>query len=301
MRLAVPADADHHHLHLDQQLAVAQHPLRQVDRRAAELDPLELAAGIVAVANANIERALRRVSVARGYDPRTFTLTAFGGAGPLHACEVAERLLIPRVLVPRYPGVMCALGLLMADVVRDLSQTLLGRAAPPEALLAEMQAAATAELTREGIPVADQRFLASVDMRYTGQSYELNIPYSPTLEDDFHAAHHQRYGYARRGHLVEAVTLRLRAIGQVAKPALPRFQVAEQPAVGPLATRSLVFRQGGHRVPAEVHFYDRATLPPGTRLQQPAVLFQLDSTTLIPPGWAAEVDPFGNLILEKIG
>ncbi|MEO8395232.1 MAG: hydantoinase/oxoprolinase family protein, partial [Chloroflexota bacterium] len=157
----------------------------------------EAAHGVVALANANIDRAVRRVSIARGHDPRQFTLVAFGGAGPLHACDIAARLNIPRVLIPRYPGVLCALGLLVADVTRDSSRSLLGLVDPPlNAMLAEMWSRARADLAHEGIDEAQMVFTALLDVRYRGQAYELTIPFTEDIAEAFHAAHERAYGHA---------------------------------------------------------------------------------------------------------
>ena len=177
------------------------------------------ARGVIALANANIDRAVRRVSIARGHDPRRFTLVAFGGAGPLHACDVAARLNIPRVLVPRYPGVLCALGLLVADVTRDYSHSLLGLADPPlNAYLAQLWHQARTDLAREGIDEAQMIFTALLDARYRGQAYELTIPYTTEVESAFHAAHERAYGHALPGRAVELVNLRLQAVGTLEKP-----------------------------------------------------------------------------------
>jgi N-methylhydantoinase A len=259
------------------------------------------ALGIVRVANVNIDRALRRVSVARGYDPRNFTLVAFGGAGPLHACEVAEGLQIPRVLVPRYPGVLCALGLLMADVALERSRAVLQVISPQltralRAQLDEMLALARADLCEEGIEEEAMAFLPLVDARYRGQSYELTIPFTEDLAASLHRAHARAYGHAMPGRPVEVVNLRLQATGAVRKPAL----VAE-PAIesdggeARLGTKGIVCAVG----PANVDLYARAQLVPGARFSGPALVLQMDSTVYIPTGWHARVDSYRNLILER--
>ncbi|MFP4324150.1 MAG: hydantoinase/oxoprolinase family protein, partial [Anaerolineales bacterium] len=175
----------------------------------------DVALGILEVANANIERALRRVSIARGYDPRDFTLMAFGGAGPLHACDLATRLDMPRVLVPRYPGVMCALGLLLADIQRDythpilseLDDTLLERLAALRAALIQQ---GQADLRAEGASAQDIEMRAIADLRYTGQSYELPVPFEDvaTLAAIFHEQHAAHYGYAMPDRPIEVINIR---------------------------------------------------------------------------------------------
>lgn len=261
------------------------------------LDTQAAARGIIDIANASIERALRRVSVARGHDPRNFTLVAFGGAGPLHACEVAERLEIPRVLVPRHPGVLCAFGLLVADVALDSSRSVLGVYTPEmetrlRALLTEMIEMARADLLREQVSAADMRFAPLVDMRYQGQAYELTVPLddgasiSMTLADRFHAAHMRAYGHSMPDRAVEVVNLRLQAIGLTEKPLLRAEDDRRAVEPAPLDRRA-----------DGMALYDREALPPGARFAGPALVFQFDSTVFIAPGWSARVDGYRNLIL----
>jgi N-methylhydantoinase A len=278
---------------------------------------LEAAAkGIIDVANVNIDRALRRVSVARGYDPRDFTLVAFGGAGPLHACEVAERVGIRRILVPRYPGVMCALGLLAADVALDYSRSVLGTVtdetpAMLDAIITDLSSQARNDLAREGIDEAHMLLRPLADMRYQGQAYELTVHYphplapSPlhgegeqdtsfesqtlSLIEAFHAAHRRTYGHAMPERPVEVVNVRLQAVGIIDKPAFERWDV-----VGTNRALSVKLRDDG------VTLYERDSLQPGDNLDSPALVFQLDSTTLVAAGWSARVDGYRNLILERI-
>lgn len=252
--------------------------------------PLDAAArGVIALANANIDRAVRRVSVARGHDPRQFTLFAFGGAGPLHACEVAERLDIPRVLVPRYPGVLCALGLLVADVTRDYSVSLLG-GVEPAPLLADLLAQARADLAREGVAEADMTFAPLLDVRYRGQAYELTIPYTDDVASAFHAAHERAYGHALPGRAVELVNLRVQAVGAVEKPIF---------TADPLTPNDGMSARLG--VKNGLTLYDRERLIPGARFAGAALVFQLDSTVYIPAGWSAQVDGYRNLLLTAEG
>lgn len=285
------------------------------------LSPEAAALGIVNVANVNIDRALRKVSIARGYDPRTFTLVAFGGAGPLHACEVAARLQIPRVLVPRYPGVLCAFGLLMADVVLERSRSVLcpldeETAGDLWALLGEMTAQARAELEREGIGEEDMTCQGWVDARYRGQSYELTIPFvglsASELLSAFHAAHGRSFGHTMPGRMVEVVTVRLQATGVVEKPALvPELAIESRGAAVRLGQKRVVcraHRPGGGEArpiaaleperPQLVDLYERARLEPGAAFAGPALIFQMDSTVFVPPGWSARVDGYCNLVLE---
>lgn len=254
------------------------------DQMRLSLD--EAALGVVALANANIDRAVRRVSIARGHDPRGFTLFAFGGAGPLHACDVAARLDIPRVLIPRYPGVLCALGLLVADVTRDYSVSLLGRSDSISLMLDEMLAQARADLAREGVAEADMTFSPLLDARYRGQAYELTIPFSDDFEAAFHAAHERAYGHALPGRAVERVNLRVQAVGTVEKPTF-----TPEPSTDDDGSNARIGVKNG------LTLYERERLNPGAHFAGAALIFQLDSTVYIPTGWTAAVDGYRNLIL----
>ena len=251
------------------------------------------AQGVIDVANVNIDRALRRVSIARGHDPRRFTLMAFGGAGPVQACAVAERLEMPRVLVPRYPGVLCAFGLLVADVIRDYSQTVLQPVTEEstrelQAHLDRMIQQARADLRTEGIRSNAMRYLSFLDMRYVGQSFELTVPFGLDVLSAFHEVHERAYGHAMPEREVEVVNVRLHAIGSVEKPVL-KPETLQESVDAPLLER----RDG-------MSFYDREALLPGMVFAGPALVFQLDSTTYVAPGWSARVDAYRNLILERV-
>lgn len=264
---------------------------------------IETAEGILAIANSNIERALRRVSVARGYDPRNFTLVAFGGGGALHACAVAERLDMTRVLVPRYPGVLCALGLLMADISLNYSQAVMKQLDQQEALSAIRTALMTsyenaqADLSAEGIPDSDRLFIPSLDMRYVGQAYELNIPYSQDLDlaNAFHEAHHKAYGHALPDRPIEVVTARLTAVGTVTHPNIQPEKMSKNPSAEEALLGDKITAKGEH-----LRLYDRDKLPIGATITGGALIFQLDSTVYVPQGWVAQCDVFRNLILEQV-
>jgi N-methylhydantoinase A len=258
---------------------------------------------VIDVANAVIAKALRVVSVERGHDPAGFTLVAFGGAGPLHACELAEALSIPRVLIPPYPGLMSAIGMTRADTVRDYAKPLL--AAHPAAgdlrelttLLYDSMMGLDAGARHDlgGHPEAE----FAVDMRYQGQGHELNVPWdarNPTqLLDAFHALHHQRYGHSDPTRTVELITLRLRA--RVRRPATLLA------AVEPGDEDASAARRGSRDVhlarTREVPLYSRERLRAGNIIHGPAIVEQLDSTTLILEGWYATVEPSGTLVLSR--
>jgi N-methylhydantoinase A len=276
--------------------------------------PLEAAAwGVIRVANSNMERAIRTISVERGHDPRRFTLVAFGGAGPLHACELASALGIPRVLLPPSPGVLSALGMVLADVVKDYSQTVMLRAhtLQPETLphlLAPLLERARADLQGEGLAEESIELRPALDMRYTGQSFELTValPGGPQevegLVQAFHEAHRRRFAYASEGEAVEIVNLRVQAVGHSAKPRLtPREPGPSDPRAAHAGYKPVYFAASGSPRGARLiiaALYERDRLVPGNMLVGPAVIWQLDTTTVIPPGWAATVDPWGNLVAE---
>ncbi|MCA9914897.1 MAG: hydantoinase/oxoprolinase family protein, partial [Anaerolineae bacterium] len=263
------------------------------------LDVIPAAKGVVDVANANIDRALRRVSVAQGHDPRDFTLVAFGGAGPLHACEVADRLEMRRVLIPRHPGVLCALGLLVADVKVDHSLPILVKAnrdlvARLRAMQAELLATGRDDLRSEGVADEDMHFEVLLDMRYEGQAHELTIPFGANVVQDFHQTHQITYGYALENRRVEIVNMRLQASGLTIKPDIH----PEPPSSATIEDAHL----GDKRSPLGgiIAHYDRDLLAPGMRFSGEALVFQFDSTVYVPQGWSARVDGYRNLILEKL-
>ncbi|MBK7896131.1 MAG: hydantoinase/oxoprolinase family protein [Anaerolineaceae bacterium] len=263
--------------------------------------------GIIQVANANMERAIRRISVERGYDPRRFTLMPFGGAGPLHACEMAENLQIPRVLVPPVPGVLSALGMLVAAPSKDFSQTVMRTvqqwSAADEAWLgqqaAPIAARAIGEMAAEGHEEAALTLSYRLDMRYKGQSHELTVPWVAgdlAVSDLFHAAHEQRYGYRlAEDELLELVTLRVTAVAPVDPPAIQQEPLGKPDASGAVLGEKMVWF--GER-PYPTSLYSREELRPGHQFSGPAIVFQYDTTVVIPPGWETAVDQFYNLVLQ---
>ena len=267
----------------------------------------DTALGIVRVVNANMERAIRTISLERGYDPRRFTLVPFGGAGPMHCCDLAQELGIPRVLVPARPGILSALGVAIADVVKDYSRTVMLRGGDVDRDRLEeefhgMERLAREELRREGLPVEEMAARRYLDARYVGQSYELSIDYPPARTDlvrsisgSFYRAHLQRFGYADRAEPVEVVNLRLKLELVVEKPHLdPQPIGPADPTGARIGVAAVVFQGGSWDTP----LYLRDTLRTGNLFQGPALVLQMDTTTVVPPGWTGEVDPFGNLVLQ---
>ncbi len=272
-----------------------------------DLSPEAAALGVVRVANAAMERALRRVSVEEGHDPRTYILVPFGGAGPLHACDLAAALGIRRLLVPPNPGLLSALGLLLADVVFDASQAVLQRAAILAADPEPLRAAFEGLDQQVRAVLHDHKALqveAFVEARYAGQSYELEVPLALPLSSAavheaaaaFHTAHRQRYGYASQEAPVEVVTLRVRGTAPGARPALPREPEADDTAeVAHVGQKSIWFGSAGSTPTA---CYDRTRLRPGHHFAGPAVVFQYDTTLVVPPGWHARLDAWRNILLD---
>lgn len=278
--------------------------LRYMSRQRGRMRSVEaFAQGIVEVANAVMEKAIRVISVERGYDPRDYTLVAFGGAGALHACELAAGLEIPRVLVPVFPGALSALGILRADVTKDLSRTLRlpvqkSRGATPalNRAFGGLEADGHRQMSAEGFSGGSVKISRSLDMRYAGQSYELNVPFAGDFVAAFHRAHERRYGYCDRSRSCEVVNVRARFTAQTPKFNLPRVKVAGPNPVAALAGSSPVLF-AGRRMRAAI--YDRVRLLAGNRIAGPAIVTEYSATTLVPPGWSGRVDRIGNLILEQ--
>jgi N-methylhydantoinase A len=261
------------------------------------------AQGIVDVANAVMEKAIRVISVERGHDPRDYTLIAFGGAGALHACELAAALEIPRVLVPCFPGALSALGILRADVTKDLSRTVrleaqsAGAAAPKlRHAFAELEREGRKQMSAEGFSGGAVQIHRSLDLRYVGQSYELNVPLAGDFISAFHRAHEKRYGYFNRARACEVVNVRARFTGRTPKPTVPKVKPGGPKPAAALISKTPVFFHGRRNLAA---IYDRSRLHAGNRIPGPAIVTEYSATTLIPPDWSARVDRNGNIILDK--
>tara|TARA_Y100000588_G_scaffold92806_1_gene100338 strand:- start:7226 stop:9277 length:2052 start_codon:yes stop_codon:yes gene_type:complete len=280
-------------------------------------DPLSLslyeaAEGIVRVVNASMMKGIRVVSVAKGYDPREFSLIAFGGAGPLHAGELATELDMPKVLVPLAPGVTSAVGLLMADLRHDYVRTVLKggdsvTTGELNSLFYDMENDAISQMKGEGFGSGEITLLRVADIRYVGQGYEFEIPVgndkigSDQLKDifeRFHDAHKGLYGYSNPENPVEIVNIRLVALAETSRPDLSpkRIENATDPSKAVVDQRPVVF--SGDAVSTGI--YDRTRLAPGDLINGPAVIEQLDSTTVVWPHQTARVDEYSNLILEAI-
>ena len=265
-----------------------------------------LAEGIVTIAVARMTSAIREISIQRGHDPRDFTLIAFGGAGPMHALAMADEIGIPRVLVPRHPGNFSALGLLAADIKHDDVRTRVGllreRLPALRQAFTEMEAAARQQLEREGFAPEQQKLLQSLDLRYRGQAFELNIPAPDTelrlerIEADFHRQHRDTYGHSNEAADIELVNARLTAYGLVPKPAAARHVAPGADLAGALVEHRPVWFEGrAHDCPV----WDREGLPERAELHGPAIVEEFGATTVVPPGWRGAMDSQGNLRFER--
>jgi N-methylhydantoinase A/oxoprolinase/acetone carboxylase beta subunit len=265
------------------------------------LDVERLAEGLVRIANANMARAIRVVSVERGHDPREFALLAFGGAGGMHACELAASLGMSTVLVPRDAGVLSALGLLLADAIRDYSRTVLRPAAALSldellAVCAPLDAQARGDLRREGFDDGDILLVHTADLRYAGQSYEIAVPLSATYRAAFDERHAQLYGYSAPARPAEVVAVRVRAIGQTRKPPLRHVPPGSSRLPAPLVVRPTRF--GSAWVPTP-HFALAALLP-GMAGPGPALIAGAEATVVVPPEFGFRVHESGSFVLSRI-
>jgi len=288
----------------DRSLAAVSKLARTIGKTATET-----ALGIVAIANANMEKAIRVISVERGIDPRAFALLSFGGAGGMHAVEMAAHLGMPTVLVPRNAGVLSAFGLLMSDPVKDYTKSLMKTDAQvtPARLEAEFRALeekSRRDMIEDGLALKDIVLERSLDCRYLGQSYEIDVPYRKSRSlgqsflELFHRRHQQLYSYRHDRRPVEIVNVRIKAVAVT-----PKLPLVREPRAAGLDPKALVKRQKIHtgRTVREGAVYDRSRLHHGNTVHGPALLIDPESTTFLPPGYEARVDPFLNLVIRKAG
>ena len=263
----------------------------------------EAARGTLSVVNVGMERALRTISVERGHDPREFALIPFGGAGGLHAVELARALRIPQIIAPPDAGALSALGALTSEVVKDWSRTVMLDATGDnrtriERAFREMESAARAALKREGFVDARQRHERRLAVRYKGQSFELEIGWNHghDVAGAFHRAHRTRYGYAQEANVVEIVSLRLRSTGIVGGLKTKRAEVVA--GKGALAQPHDYAKVYFTNRETSAAVYRRGGLRPGAHLRSPCIITEYSSTTLVPPGARASLDQHGNLIIK---
>lgn len=276
------------------------------------LDVSEAAISIVKIANSTMSKIIRMVSVERGYDPRSFSLIAFGGAGPMHACAIAEDLAISSIVVPTNPGLFSALGLLVSDVVHSYLVPVMktiDRAVPTELddIFNELQDRGRTLLEKDGFTPEQMIFARAFDTRYVGQSYELTVPTQAPLTiralkqsvERFHEKHTSVYGYSSKDATVEIVNAKLNATGLMKKPSLRTFEPHDStPSQHSLSEkRQVFFENPGDQIECPV--YIREKLKAGNKIAGPAVIEQYDSTTVVYPMWNVLVDEYGNLRLTR--
>src|ERR1700682_2443545 len=262
----------------------------------------EFSLGIVSVANSVMEKAIRVISVERGYDPRDYCLIAFGGAGGLHACDLAEALGMSAVLIPQFPGGLSALGILRADIVRDTSQTvrlpitsLAEASAALQPAFRRLEKTGLAEMKSEGFQAYQVRTQRWLDLRYVGQAYELTVPATGEFVSAFHQAHLRRYGYQDPSRPVEVVNIRCRFVAATPKPGWARARRASPLKPQIEIMNRCIFRRKSLETPV----YVRASLRARHHFRGPAIVTEYSATTAVPPGWQVRVDAFDILFLTR--
>ena len=280
-----------------QALAALSQELAQYNA-SPRIDLEEVAMGVLQVVNAEMERAIRVTSIERGHDPREFVLLSFGGAGGVHACELARSLNVGRVLIPMEASTLSALGMLTANVFLDYVQTVMCPGETPfeelKRRFVPMMEQAQEDLATQQVRVSARHVHCELDLRYQGQSFELTVPFSPDFQTAFHERHAQRYGHKDEAAGLEIVNLRVRATGDVSPPRMETQDSGSADSSGAVRhERRLVFASGPRSVP----FYDRSLLRPGNHVPGPAVIFQDDTTILLPETDHADVDAWQNVLV----
>jgi len=270
----------------------------------------EAARGILAVIDNNMLGAIRVVSIERGHDPRDFVLLPFGGAGPLHSSALADLLGVQRILVPPAPGVLSALGLMVSDLRSDYTRTCLQR--PPEVrydvveqVFAELEDKANAWFESEGLQMTRRVLQRSASLRYQGQGFELSVPWQGAATpaatqaciERFHVLHRQMYTFAQEDAPVEIVTLGVTAVGNLSQPTLPRLAANTDVRQAQVGTQPVFFQSGLRDCPV----YDRDKLGAGAEFTGPAIVTQLDATTLVGLGHTVRIDEVGSMVIELNG
>ncbi len=267
------------------------------------MDTVELAKGILEIANVNMERAIRVISVEKGFNPAEFTLVSFGGAGGMHAAFLAENLSIKNVLIPKNPGILSAFGMLMADVIKDYSHTIMLREDEAEfakikKFFAPLIEQGKKDMVFEGVKEENIIHEYYLDMRYKGQSHEITIPFNENFIETFHNFHEKLFGYKNDGKATELVNIRLRCRGFLEKPALKEESLQNEalPEEAIIEERKVYFEKPE---PVNTIIINREKLLPGNIFEGPAIVTEYTSTIVIPPKWYANVDKFGNMILKN--
>jgi N-methylhydantoinase A/oxoprolinase/acetone carboxylase beta subunit len=269
----------------------------------------ETAEGIIEIANANMEKAIRVISIERGFDPRNFALFSFGGAGGMHAADIASHLKMPRIIVPKNAGVLSSLGLLMADSIKDYSKSILKTAEKTskdelENHFRKLEEKSLKRMQEDGFRKDEVVIYPFLDLRYQGQSYEITIPYRNkkasglSFVSDFHQAHRKLYSYHHEQRAVEIVNIRVKAVGMTKKTKLKRL-----PPEGKNPGRAFMKKQAIHYQGQtwQASVFKRALLAAGNKINGPALIADSESTTFLPPSYRLEVDGFLNLIIQRGG
>lgn len=289
---------------------LAQTAIQSHIAQPTRLSLLNAASGMIDVVNANMVRAMRLVSVERGYDPREFTMVAFGGAGPVHAVALAQELGIPRVLVPPAPGTLCSLGLLVTDIRVDFVRSLPLKPNPESLpkivrIFDELVANGRRALDKENVPQAQRRLTRWIEARYQRQNFELPIPVDDQdltqvgiagLAEKFHAEHKRLYGYARPQAPVEFVNFRLTAVGELPKAPIPLCPARNGNKPPSFGQRDVFFKDAGGYVTTPL--YQRDDLRASDCIVGPAIIEQMDATTVLPPQMPLRVDAYGNMLID---
>ena len=267
------------------------------------MSPVKVAEGIIDVANANMERAIKVISVEKGFDVRDYTLVSFGGAGGLHACELASRLLMKKILVPKNAGVLSALGMTGADIVKDYSKSVLLEVKAGESnyrellkLFKPLRLQGMRDVISEGVRKDRIEIESSVDMRYIGQSHELHLTFKRSFIDDFHKLHKRLYGHANRDYGIEAVNIRVRVIGKTGKPVMNKRSKISFVKEPPVDKKMKCFFRGKW---LKADIYDRNRMGTRFRIKGPSLIVEDTSTTFLPPEYVCNIDDYENLIIEK--
>jgi len=283
------------------------HGVLQILAKKINKSLLETAAGIIEIANANMEKAIRVISIERGIDPRNFALFSFGGAGGMHAVDIASHLKMPRVIIPKNAGVLSALGLLLADSIKDFSKSILKTAEKMSKKeldkdFAELEQKSFKNMQEDGFKEEDVTITPSLDLRYFGQSYEIAIPYRDSTASgfsfisDFHKAHQKLYSYQHRERQVEIVNIRVKAVGAGKKIRLKKHSRTGTSVKKAFLKKQAIHYQGKKH---QASVFTRANLMPGNKINGPALIADSGSTTFLPPSYRLEVDGFLNLIIRK--
>ncbi|HSB65731.1 MAG TPA: hydantoinase/oxoprolinase family protein [Anaerolineales bacterium] len=263
------------------------------------MSAVQAALGVVEVVNAQMERALRVISVERGYDPRDFNLFSFGGAGGLHAVELARHMGIPRVIIPKYASTLSALGMLASNVIKDYVKTVMLPGTTEKEwiddLFSPLISHGINEVTAEGIPSNNIELHLSLDVRFSGQSYELSVPYSDNWLSDFHSTHRRSYGYSYDNKPIEIVNLRLRVIGIIESIRLPQIDPEKLPDTPVLLKYQPVALSAGV---SKLPLYEYETLPPGSSITGPALIASSDTTILVNSNDVVYIDAYQNLLIN---